>query len=215
MTGWLIALGILLLIGFTRVRLRLQYDEGGLAASMRIGVFRVKLYPRPEKEKKPEKPKKNKEEPQKAKEREKRDFGVKFDGDALRDIIAIAKKALRRATRLARFELIELRFTSGGDDAAKVAIHYGTLNQIIYTIYPVLKRSLRIKKTNIGIFLDYTLPKSTYYGKLRLSVSIGRIVVFGFASAGSLLGFYLKHRNTTEREEFTNGRQQQQQAQAG
>ena len=218
MIGWLITLGVLLLIGFTRVRLRLQYDEGGFAASVRVGVFVIKLYPRREKEKKERRrPEKIEKKPKEIKEKKRRRL-LKVSGGTFRDIINLSKKTLRRASRVFRFELIEIRFASGGGDAAKAAVHYGKLNWIVYTACPVLKSLLRIRKEIIRISLDYTLPKSTYYGKLHMSVSIGRFMIFGFASAASLLRFYLKHRNTTdtstiEREEYANG--QQRQAQAG
>ncbi len=213
MIGWLIALGAVLLIGFTRVRLRLCYDEAGLAVSVRVGIFHMRLYPRPEKEKKRKEPRVRKAEAQEEPKPKKKALGLKIDPDAIRDLLAIIRKTLRRTARLVRFELIEARFTSGGDDAAKVAVHYGRLNQIIYTVYPILKQNMRIKKTAVKILSDYTLSKSTYYGKLSLSVSIGRSVIFAFASLGSALRFYLRHRNTQEREVSAYG--QRKQAQAG
>lgn len=213
MIGWAIFLGVILLVGFTRLRLRLVSDENGVEASVRIGPFRMRVFPaRPRKAK--EKPRAErpaeKKEPSKPKKR--RDLGIRIDGESVRALAGLLKKTLRRALRLLRFERIVLHLTSGGEDAAKVAIHYGRLNRIVYTAYPLVKKLLRIKRTEIRIASDYSLEKSVYHGRIHVSVSIGRAVVFGVQCLLAAVGFYLKFRKTTEREETLDGKRQ---AQAG
>ena len=210
--GWLIAFGVLLLVGFTRLRLRVWYQAAGFAAYARVGPVRIKLFPR-KKKKPPVKEAKVEKAVEKAAPKGKRKPIVKITWDAFKDIKSIAGKTLRRVSRLFRFELIELRLTSGGRDAAKAAIRYGEWCAIVHTAFPAIKNWLRIKKEAISIGLDYNLPKTTCFGEIRVSVSIGRMVVFGLQSAFSLLGFYLKHRTKNEREVSPNG--QRRQAQAG
>ena len=63
MTGWLIAMGILVLLAILPVGVCLIYNEDGLVLSLLLGAVKIKLLPKASKEKKKkEKPKKQKKE---------------------------------------------------------------------------------------------------------------------------------------------------------
>ena len=55
--GWLIALGVLILLGCLPLGVSVVYDAGGVIAKLIAGPARIALYPREKKEK--AKPKKN------------------------------------------------------------------------------------------------------------------------------------------------------------
>ena len=60
--GWLVTLGILVLLGLIPLGVSVIYDEDGVLARIIAGPLKIKVYPLPHKEKKPkkEKPKKEK-----------------------------------------------------------------------------------------------------------------------------------------------------------
>ena len=173
-----IILGVILLISFTRIRVYISRSPEGAKAVLRIGLIRLKLYPRREKP-----PGKQKEKSTKEKKK------FRFKMADIPSARKIAGKLFGKISRLVRFDLIALAVTSGGDDAAKIALNHGRMNVAAHTALPVAKKLFRIKKVRISLDLDYTLPKTTYYGKLRVSVSIGRTVAVGVYAFFTLLMF--------------------------
>ena len=67
--GWLITLGILVLLAVLPLGIHIRYDEDGALGKLIAGPIRILLFPRPKKEKK-EKPKKE-PKPKKKKKEEK------------------------------------------------------------------------------------------------------------------------------------------------
>ena len=69
--GWLIAIGVIILLAILPLGVSVRYDEAGAVVKVIAGPVKITLFPRPKKEKKPKKPKKEKKakEPKAAKEK--------------------------------------------------------------------------------------------------------------------------------------------------
>ena len=59
--GWLITLGIFLLLAILPVGVRLRYDSDGILVKLIAGPVKIVLYPRPKKQKKDKKNTKKKD----------------------------------------------------------------------------------------------------------------------------------------------------------
>ncbi len=181
MTGWLIALGILVLIAILPVGASVIYDEDGLILSLIFGLIKIRLFPKKskkdKKEKKPPKPKKDKkagkspEKPKKPKE--------KKSGGKLTDFLPLVKVGLdflnsfRRKLRLNR---LELKLTLAGGDPCDLAVKYGKAWAAVGNAMPLLERVFVIKKRDIQVQCDFEGADTRVKARLDITITVGRIL---------------------------------------
>ena len=129
--GWLITLGILLLIGFLPVGGRIRYNSEGLRVVVLAGPFRFTVVPAAKKEKKPEKKKEKAQPPKEEKlptDPPAPKPAKKESGGPITDFLPLVKVALELVgefiTRL-RFYHLEVKLIMAGDDKCALATHYG------------------------------------------------------------------------------------------
>ena len=179
--GWLIALGILILIGFMPVGVRARYNSEGIRVILLAGPVRLTLVPAKKKEKKPEKEKKKaptKEEklptdPPPAPKPEKK----KESGGPVTDFLPLVKVALdfvgEFITRL-RFDNLELKLIMAGDDKCALATNYGRAWAAMGNLLPLLDNVLNIKKRNLEIECDFVASETTVIVAADITITIGR-----------------------------------------
>ena len=143
--GWLIALGILLLLGILPLGASVKYDADGPLVKVIAGPIRITVFPRDAKPKKEKKSKKEPENPGSAEEKPKKtgkssgkkdkttkstpqETSEKKSGGPITDFLPLLKVALdllndfRRKLRVNR---LEVKLVMAGGDPCDLAMNYG------------------------------------------------------------------------------------------
>ena len=204
--GWLIALGVLVLIAIIPAGASIFYDEDGFRAFMIAGPFRIPVFPVKKKEKK-EKPKKEvkkktgKSSPAKAKPKEK-----KKKGGSLLDFLPVLDKildflsAFRRKLRVPH---LELKLILGGGDPSDVAYNYGRGWVVLGNLMPLLDSVLYIKKRDLEVECDFTASETLVIARLDLTITLGRllgaVVVFAVRALKEFLKIKKKRKGGAEK----------------
>lgn len=180
--GWLIALGVLVLIAIIPAGASIFYDEDGFRAFVIAGPFRIPVFPIKKKEKKEKKEKPKKEvkkktretSPAKANPKEK-----KAKGGSLLDFLPVLDKildflsAFRRKLRVPH---LELKLILGGGDPSDVAYNYGRGWVVLGNLMPLLDSVLYIKKRDLEVECDFLAEKTTVVARFDISITIGRLL---------------------------------------
>ena len=201
--GWIITLGILVLLAILPLGASVQYDADGPLVKLIAGPVRIKLFPRskkPKKEKKPkeakaeQKPAAKKKSTRKKTEETKAEPEKKKSGGPVTDFLPLLKVALdllndfRRKLRVNR---LEAKVVMAGGDPCDLAINYGRAWTAIGNLMPRLEEVLVIKKRDIDVECDFTASETTVYVRLDLTITLGRIlaiaVVYGFRAVVELI----------------------------
>ena len=201
--GWIITLGILVLLATLPLGASVKYDADGPLVRLIAGPVKITLFPRP---KKPEKEKKQKEQKaeskpaakkkpaQKKAEEPEKQPEEKKSGGPVTDFLPLLKVALdllndfRRKLRVNR---LEVKLVMAGGDPCDLAINYGKAWAAIGNLMPRLEKVLVIKKRDIDVECDFVASKTTIYARLDLTITLGRIlaiaVVYGFRAIVELM----------------------------
>lgn len=181
--GWWIALGIILTLGgivtlliFIPVGIRVRYHNDELKMWYTIGPVRLLRYPETEKERLRRLDSKLTvrsvlKEPIAANRR--------YD-NVLGDFVAELKTvlelfwALRPKLRLKR---LVMKLVLAGDDPCAVAMEYGGAWAAIGAVYPVLDGAFTIKKQDISVDCDFSEGSKTRLEvKLDITIGLGRLI---------------------------------------
>ena len=184
--GWLVTLGILILLAILPLGVSVRYDEKGALVRLIAGPIRITLFPRPKKDKKP--PKTKKESPkQPAKPAQKpTSEKPKESGGSLKDFLPLLQIALdmlgafRRKLRLNR---LELKLIMAADDPCDLAVNYGRAWAAVGNLMPQLERIFVIQKRNVEVECDFETTQTRIVARLDLTITLGRllatVVVYG------------------------------------
>ena len=198
--GWIITLGILVLLAILPLGASVKYDAEGPLVRLIAGPVKITLFPRtpkPQKEKKqkePEKvsPVKKKAAAAAAKKPEKQttaaqeETAEKKAGGPVTDFLPLLKVALDLLNdfrRKLRVDRLEAKIVMAGGDPCDLAINYGRAWTAVGNLMPRLEKVLVIKKRDIDVECDFVASKTTIYARLDLTITLGRIlaiaVVYG------------------------------------
>lgn len=207
--GWLIALGIVLLLAVLPLGVRLRYNSEGMVLKIIAGPVKITLLPRPPKKKKEKKKKEKKSavapaaeeenlpkppQPPKA-PREKKPKGEK--GGSLLDFLPLVKTALdflgdfRRKLRL---DNLYLRLILAGDDPCNLAVNYGRAWAAVGNLLPQLEKWFVIKKRDIEVECDFETSETLVIAHLDLTITLGSLLAAVVKFAVRALIEYLKLR---------------------
>lgn len=179
MTAWkvcAIVLAVLILISLIRVGGGAEYSADGLRAWVRLGRFRIGVYPlkpkadKPPKEKKPEKGKQGKEPA----ESEKKGGSL----DLVLRLLPLAGEAAGELKRRIRIDTLTVHVTSGGEDPAAAAMAYGYASAAMGMIWPIFEQNFEVKDHDLGTAVDFNADKPAVYLKAALSARVGQLVSF-------------------------------------
>ena len=198
--GWLIALAVILLLGFLPLGISVCYDAEGLLARALIGPAGLTVYPRPPKQEKPEKqqekpPKKPTQKNAGGKQAEKKSGGKLTD---FMPLVDTALKFLNGFRKKLRVKRLELKIVMAGGDPCDLAINYGRAWTAIGNLMPTLERWFVIKKRNVEVECDFTASETLVTARLDLSITLGRLLslvaVYGFRAVKEFLNFKKKRK---------------------
>ena len=192
--GWLIALGVLILLGCQPLGVSAIYNADGAIAKLIAGPIRIMLYPWEKKEKekhaKDEKPKESPKQAVAPKEEKK--------GGSFTDFLPLFKVAtdfLRDIRRKIRIKRLEMLLCMAGGDPCDLGINYGRAWAAVGNLMPQLERLFVIKKRDIQVQCDFTGSKTTIYVRADITITLGRLLGLVFRYGWRALKEYLKITN--------------------
>ena len=205
--GWLVTLGILILLAVLPLGIHIRYDEDGVLGKLIAGPIKVLLFPRPKKDKgeKKEKPKKEKKKPQKKKKpaatAASGQAPAKKKGGPVTDflpLVDVALGLLNDLRRKLRVDCLELKVVMAGGDPCDLAVNYGKAWAALGNLQPLLERVLVIKKRDIDIECDFVAPSTLITARVDITITLGRILalvaVNGFKAVKELLKIMKKRK---------------------
>ena len=204
--GWLVTLGILVLLAVLPLGIHIRYDEDGVLGKLIAGPIKILLFPKPKKEKgeQKKKPKKEKKKPKKkkapasgtaAQEPAKKKGGSVADFLPLVDVALGLLNDLRRKLRV---DCLELKVVMAGGDPCDLAVNYGKAWAALGNLQPLLERVLVIKKRDIDIECDFVAPSTLITARVDITITLGRILalvaVNGFKAVREFLKIMKKRK---------------------
>jgi len=177
--GWWIALAVIVLLAILPLGAGIIYGESGFAADIIAGPVRIKLFPKPKKEKKKkEKPKKESKSGKNSSGKAEKKTDSK-KGGPVTDFLPLLKTALdllndfRKKLRVNR---LEVKVVLAGGDPCDLAVNYGKAWTAVGNVMPHLERFLVIKKRDIRIECDFVESGTSIYVYLDLTITFGRLI---------------------------------------
>lgn len=212
MTGWLIALGIVLALACLPLGFDLRYDGAGLQAMALAGPVCLRLYPQPTRGKKS--PKKNEKAQPSPKAPEdgpppgaptKKLEHPKSGGNwteflPLLDDILDALSSLWGRLRLRQ---LVLHLTIAGEDPADVAIAYGRAQGAVEVLRAQLHRFLIIRREDIRVCCDFTGTKCQVVLHWEGTITLGRAVSWAVCYGWKLLCTHQRIKQAQENADET------------
>ncbi len=162
---------VLLLLPFGAV---IRYSQEGLGVWVKVWLLRFQVFPAEEKKPKKKKPKREKK-PKKGSPGEEEPAGEQKKGgslDLLRAALPLVKPALAGLKRRLTVDDLELQVTWAADDPADAAIGYGCANAALGTLWPILDRNLKVKKSRLGCAVDFESSSPSVYLSAALSLNL-------------------------------------------
>jgi len=192
--GLLALLVIALLIP---VRVRFKYGEEGLFLAVRYGPVKIQLLPVGEKKEKKEKPPK-KEKPKKEKAQKPKKPKAKINREqilyAIEKLPPILGRALKRTGKSIHIDPLKLYILAAGPDPADTAQLYGRLEAALYAGFPVLEKTLRIKNSDVRLYVDFQQEQMDFIADVGVYVRPGSLVWMALRAAGSLIKWFIGFR---------------------
>ena len=185
--GWLITLGILVLLAILPLGAAVNYHSEGFFLDVIAGPVRIPILPKKKKDpNKKEKKKEKKKKPQSNKKGKGETAGEKKKkkGGPITDFLPIVKTALdllnsfRQKLRIKR---LDLKMIMAADDPCDLAINYGRANAAMGNLMPQLERCFVIKKRNVEIECDFEASETVIIARADITITLGwllAIVVF-------------------------------------
>ena len=197
--GWLIALGILILLAILPLGVSAKYDVDGPLVKVIAGPIRITLFPRPKKQKKKkEQPVKKEPEGQQPAKGPAQPQPKKEKGGSLTDFLPLIKVVLnflgdfRRKLRVNR---LELKLILAGDDTCDLGVNYGRAWAAMGNLRPQLERLFKIKKRDIQVECDFTETETKLIARLDLTITLGRLLGLTAVYAVRIMKEFLKIKN--------------------
>ena len=195
--GWLITLGILILLGILPLGVSVNYDADGAVVRVIAGPLKIKVFPLPKKEKKPKQEKKAKEVKQEKKPKAGKKTPdpkqtedapeKKKSGGPITDflpLVGVVLKFLDGFRRKLRVNVLDLKIVMAADDPCDLALNYGKAWAAVGNLMPQLERVFVIQKRNIDVECDFTADKTLVNARLDLTITLGRILGLVFVLIG-------------------------------
>lgn len=209
--GWLIALGIVLLLAVLPLGVRVRYNSEGVAVKIIAGPVKITLLPRPKKKKKEKKKKEKKKtkaksagspaeeenlpKPPQPPKAPKKKAAEAEKGGSLLDFLPLVKIALdflgdfRRKLRL---DDLYLRLILAGNDPCDLAVNYGRAWTAMGSLLPQLEKWFVIKKRDVEVECDFEASETLVIARLDLTITLGRLLAAAVKFAVRALIEYLK-----------------------
>ena len=159
---------VLTAILFVRVRLIAEISEEKKFVAVKLGFFKIILFPKTEKQ--TPKEKKIEENDKKTEE------GIGNFKNLWYNNVGDIKKALLRLKKRVLIEKLEFEYCCGFSDAAVTAVMYGTVSGLYYNIFAFLDRNFRIKNMSGDISPDFNSKKKHIAADCILRLTVADII---------------------------------------
>ena len=197
--GWLIAVGILILIGLVPVGLCGSYCSNGARLYLYIGPVHINLYPSKKKDRKSD-------AQAKAGASTREQGKVQSDaGGKLSDFLPIVKTVFNFfGALLKRIKVKELvlKLVLGGSDPCDLSVNYGRTCAAVASFQPTLDRLFIIHKKDISVNCDFTADESVVTACLDITICLARLFVlvcrYGLQAIRQYLTIYNKRKGGAE-----------------
>ena len=189
--GWLIALAVIVLLGFLPLGISARYGQSGAMVRVILGPARITVFPGKKKAAKPRNEEKAEEKPAK----QKAASGQTHQGGKLTDFLPIAKIVWELLTdfgRKLRINVLELKVIMAGGDPCDLAVNYGKAWAALGSLDPQLERLFVIKKKDLQIECDFTADETFIFARLDLTITLGRLLGLTLRYGTRALREYLK-----------------------
>ena len=177
MIGWLIALGILILLANIPLGVQIHYDEDGLRVRMLAGFLKFTVVPGKTKKHKPKKEKKKKKSHKSVKNALVKE-NHKKGGSILRfwPVVRLGLAFLGDLRRKLRVKRLELKVILAGGDPCDLAINYGRAWAAVGNLFPLLEHAFVIKKRDVEVECDFMADETTIIGRLDMTITLGKLI---------------------------------------
>ena len=184
--GWLITLGILILLAIVPLGVSMKYNAEGPLVRLILGPVRLTLYP-PKKKQKKEKPEKKNtgkklKKPQTMPQKPgipPKEEQTDEKGGSWTDFLPLVQTVLdflRDFRRKLRVNNLELKLILAGEDPCDLGIHYGRTWAAVGNLMPQLEKLFVIKKRDVEVECDFTATQTLVIARLDLSITLGRLL---------------------------------------
>ena len=170
--GWLIALGLLVLVGFVPLGIVGEYQESGAKAWVCVGPLRYCVFPRQKTQKK------GKQSVGSKKKKESSAVKKKTAG-SLADFLPLAENLfglLVDFRKRLKIRMLRMHLVLAEDDPCDLAIHYADAWAALGNLIPLLEQNFQIKKRDMTVSCDFTTNKTKIYAYVHATISLGRLL---------------------------------------
>lgn len=185
--GWLIALGVSVLLAVTPVGIRLRYNSKGIFLQAVMGLVRITILPKKKKSKDNKRAKDKKQPPDKEKKPAKKTAktgkpaapSAKEQGGSVTDFLPLVKVGLDflgEFRRKLRLDNLELKLILGGGDPDDLAVNYGKAWAAVGNLMPQLERIFVIRKRNIEVECDFMAEQTLAIARVQVTITVGRLL---------------------------------------
>lgn len=183
--GWLITLGILVLLAILPLGAAIVYNSEGFSLKLIAGPVRIPLVPGKKKDPDEEKKKKEAKKAKKAQKaaaspkQKKAEKSKKEKGGPITDFLPIVKTVLdllnsfRKKLRIKR---LDLKMIMAADDPCDLAVNYGRANAAMGNLLPQLEKCFVIKKRNIEVECDFESSQTLIIARADVTITLGWIL---------------------------------------
>lgn len=191
---WVLAVlaALMLLVGLTRVGVRIVLAEGSVTVDVKAGPIRIRVYPGRERKA----PRGKKGQP--AEEKPKKAFpkpAMEDIRDAARTLWPPLKKALDRTRRSLRLDPLRLSLTLGGlAEPADAAALYGELHAGMWAMMPRLEKLVDIPDPGLHIGVDFNAEAAVLEGEVGVTARIGALFRIGLGVGIPALRWFLRYQ---------------------
>lgn len=176
--GWLIALGVLVLLALLPLGVDARYDASSPRVRILAGPVKLTVYPT--RGKKKEKPKKKKKAKAESAPQAQPKAQTKSTGGSWKDFIPLVKTALAFLGDFRRkicLDYLECNLVLGGTDPAKLAMNYGKAWTAVGNLLAAMEGCFAIRKRDVEVQCDFTSPETRVTFRAQITITLGRLLV--------------------------------------
>lgn len=204
--GWVIALGIFVLLAILPLGASVIYDRNGPLVRIIAGPLKIQVFPMKKKAKQDKPKKEKKQEPEQTEtppeeqpaepveEKKKKPPKDPDEGGSVLDFLPFVEllfSFLGDFRRKLRIGHLKLHLTMAGDDPCDLAVNYGRANAGMAALIAQLERLFVIKHRDVHINCDFMAEETTILARLDISITLGRIISLLVCYAVRALKTYL------------------------
>ncbi len=183
--GWLITLGILVLIWLIPVGLSIRYTQEKFHVRLRVAGISFP-FPKIKEETEVQHPQEKQVQPKadtapaekQAPKPRKRRFGFfhkrNLGWEDYKPFVRLGLDFLGDLRRKLQIDRLDFRLVLAGEDPCDVAVNYGRAWAAVGSLLPQLERLLVIKKRDVQVECDFTAEKTKISGRVDLHLTAGR-----------------------------------------